>query len=196
MCPTVLGRVQTRTITMVGPAILALILSLVTGNPGWIVTIGIFLLLGVVLDIAFYPYVIKWQPPWLTGVLALGEFVLLFVLIKALNPGLPGFGDPNSILGVDDWKPIVLYWVSWVLVVGTRIVILPIASLTRLEDGGEFRSPGWSIPAELEPLPLIAAVDVAAGQGRLLREFSTLQERPSEAKPPLSAVHLKPPLPG
>jgi hypothetical protein len=193
MCPTALGRVQTRTVTMLGPAIVALILSLVTSNPGWIVTIGVFLLMGVTLDAALYPFLIKWQPPWLTGVLAVAEFVLLFVLLKALSPGSAGFGDPRSIVGADDWKPIVLYWVSWVIVVLTRIVILPISSLTRLEDGGEFRRPGWSIPVELEPIPLIAAAPPSTGGGGLLREFSTVHERPQTAEPPLSAVHATPP---
>ena len=67
MCPTVLGRVQTRLAILAGPALLGALLSLVSGNEGFVVLIGVYLLLGVALDTGFYPFVIRWQPPWLTA---------------------------------------------------------------------------------------------------------------------------------
>src|SRR5436305_15200269 len=108
MCPTNLGRVETRTAILIGPAIAGAILSLISGNEGFIVLIGVYLLMGVALDTTLYPLLIKWQPPWLTGVLALGEFVILYVLGQVLKVGLSPL------------EAILLYWVSWVVAVSTR----------------------------------------------------------------------------
>jgi hypothetical protein len=195
MCPTVLGRVQTRVAILVGPALLATLLSVVTRNEGWIVTIGIYLLMGVALDTAVYPYLIRWQPPWLTGLLAVGEFVILFVLVKALEPGHAPYGDPDHFLGADDWRPIVLYWVSWLIAIATKIVVLPLVSLSWIENGGEFRKVGWSVAPDYQPLPAVAAIDERPSEGTLAREFSSERTpTPAEAQlvRPLTGYHRIP----
>ena len=117
MCPTVVGRIETRVITLVGPVLLASLLSILFRDEGWIVTIGMYLVMGVTLDVLVYQWVIRWQPPWLTGVLAVSEFVLLFVLVKVFQPGQPGFGDPDPLPGSLDWHPVLLYWVSWCIAI-------------------------------------------------------------------------------
>jgi hypothetical protein len=175
MCPTHIGRVQTRVAILIGPAILATIISLITQNEGWIVTIGIYLLMGVALDLTVYAYFITWQPPWLTFVLAVGEFVILFVLLKILQPGDPPYGVPadEAIIGSADWRPIVLYWVSWVIAIWTKVVILPLVSLSWIENGGEFRQTGWSVAPDYKPLPIVVAAGPDADGGGLVREFSS-----------------------
>src|ERR671922_2354092 len=178
MCPTVLGRLETRVAILTGPAILGLILSLATGNPGWIVTIGILLLLGVALDTLLYAWLIRWQPPWLTGVLAVGEYVLLFVLLNVFRVPL------------GPWAATLFYWGSWALAILTRIVVLPLASLSWIENGGEFRAVGWSIPPEREPVPIIA-IPEPERLGALVREFSTEHAIPEEVRrlPSPSGAH-------
>jgi hypothetical protein len=182
MCPTPLGRIETRTFILIGPAILGAILSLVTGKAGFIVLIGVYLLMGVALDLVVYPLVIKWQPPWLTFVLGVVEFVLLYLLAQVLD------------LGLSHAQAVWFYWVSWLLSRATRIVVLPLLSLSYIENGNEFRATGWSVPPDQESLPLLALPQPHA-PGALLREFSTVNEVPRELHqvPSLSGVHPTPP---
>src|SRR5262249_13652979 len=125
MCPTVYGRVQTRWSILIMPAIVAAIISLITQNAGWIVVIGIYFVLGVTLDTVFYPFIIRWQPPWLTFTLAASEFVLVYLLAKVLKVTLTPV------------EAILLYWIAWCLAIWTKVVVLPLISLSWIEDAGE-----------------------------------------------------------
>ena len=170
MCPTPQGRVHTRVASMVLPGILGLILWLITSNPDWFVLIGVLLVLGVTLDSAIYVWAVKWQPPWMTGVLALWELGLLLILANLLK------------LDIGIVEGIIFYVGAWLLFVFTKIVLLPIFSLTYVESAGEFRTTEWSIPASKESLPLIAATGSGEGTpGTLLREASgvhAIQKQP------------------
>jgi hypothetical protein len=153
MCPTPLGRLHTRVaIIAFLPALLGLVVSLATQNPRWIALIGLYLLLGVSLDAVVYSWALRYQPPWMTFVLAVVEFGLLLALAKAANLGLPVL------------DALWLYWASWILAIWTKIALLPLLSLTYLESAGEFRHAQWSVPPAQVSLALIAAMPPAAPQ--------------------------------
>ncbi len=173
MCPTVYGRVQTRWAILILPAIIATIISLVTQNPGWIILIGIYFVIGVVLDTVFYPFIIRWQPPWLTFTLATGEFVIVYVVGKVLHVTLTPL------------EAILLYWLAWWMAIWTKVVILPLISLSWIEDAGEFRSTGWSVEPAFVPLPVTAfpAQPSTGGPPALARQFSSASiEIPEELR--------------
>jgi prepilin signal peptidase PulO-like enzyme (type II secretory pathway) len=182
MCPTVLGRVQTRWAVLIIPAIIAAIVSIATKNEGYIVLIGLYFLIGVALDTAFYPFVIRWQPPWLTFVLAVGEFVLVYLAAHYLKVGLT-----NA-------EAVIEYWVVWCIAISTKIVVLPLLSLSWIENAGEFRSTDWSVAPDYQPLAVTVFTPQAEGAGPppLARKFSAaVIEIPEELRraPSLSGVH-------
>jgi hypothetical protein len=178
MCPTPLGRVQTRVAIITLPALLGTALSLITGNPDWIVLIGVYLLLGVSLDSAVYSWVLRYQPPWMTGVLAIFEYGLLLILGNILELDL-------SVL-----EATYLYWASWILAISTKIVVLPILSLTYLESATEFRHAAWSIPPAQASTPVVAAQsDVVVVPGGVVEQASGVHAVPLERRPGLSGVH-------
>ena len=172
MCPTVLGRVQTRWAILIIPAIIAAIVSLITSNEGYIVLIGVYFVLGVALDTAFYPYIITWQPPWLTFVLAIGEFVLVYILAHVLKVGLTNV------------EAVVEFWVAWIIAIWTKVAILPLLSLSWIENAGEFRQTGWSVAPEYQPLAITVFTPPSEGSGPppLAREFSSVRELPAELR--------------
>ncbi len=162
MCPTRYGRVQTRWAILIMPAIIATIISLITQNPGWIILIGIYYVIGVALDVVFYPFIIRWQPPWLTFTLAAGEFAIVYVVAKVLYVGLTPL------------EAVLLYWIAWWVAIWTKVVILPLISLSWIEYAGEFRSTAWSVAPSFVPLPVTAFPEQVStgGPPPLARKFS------------------------
>ena len=167
MCPTTLGRMETRAAVVTGPVLLSLLLWLVTGSAAYTELIGLYLAQGLALDALFYPHVIRWQPPWLTAVLGVGEFVIVYVLAHAVR------------LDLANVDAVWFYWVSWTIAVSTRIVVLPLLRLTWLEDGGEFRQIHWTVaperdgqlPPSLTPPSGRPASGAAARSRQLAGEF-------------------------
>ena len=176
-----LGRVQTRWAILLLPALIATVISIATENEGWIVLIGVYFVLGVALDTGFYPLVIRWQPPWLTFALAVGEFVLVYILAHVLKVGLTNV------------EAVLLYWGAWVIAIWTKVVILPLVSLSWIEDAGEFRATSWSVAPEYVPLPVNVFTPPRNDSPvpALAREFSTIHEVPEELRrlPGPSGVH-------
>jgi hypothetical protein len=190
MCPTPIGRVHTRVATITLPALLGLLLSWITWEPDWIVVIGTYLVMGVTLDTLIYSWLLKYQAPWMTFVLALAEWGLLLVLVGLL-------GDASGALSnLTVLEASIFYWVSWVLAISTKIALLPIYSLTYLESAGEFRRTEWSIPPQQIAVPVLAsAAEAAAGPGPLVRAVSGVHARPLEPLPSPSGVHRVPAIP-
>jgi hypothetical protein len=140
-------------------------ISIVTANPSWIVLIGLYFLVGVALDTCFYPFIIRWQPPWLTFTLAVGEFILVYLAAKTLK----------GIHFESDLEPLLEYWIAWWIAIWTKVVILPLLSLTWIENAGEFRTTDWSITPEYQPLPVSVFVPQTPGSGPppVARKFSS-----------------------
>ena len=115
--------------------------------------------------------------------LGAGEFVIVYVLGRILEVPL------------EPVEAIVFYWVAWTMAVWTRIVILPIVSLTWIESGGEFRRTGWSHPAEHGAAAGVAALqDRPVGEGGLCASSPrcTRSRRSSPNLPAPSGVHQVP----
>ena len=185
MCPTPIGRIHTRVASIVlGPAVLGLILTLVTGHLDWIVLVGVYLLLGVFLDTAVYPWLLE-LPAALDDVRA-RRWSSTACCWRSRSCSRASRTSRCS-------RRRSSTGCCWVLAVWVKVVMLPILSLTYLESAGEFRRAQWSQPAEQVALPVLASVEEARrGPGKLLAEASGVHATPLQALPAPSGVHAVP----
>jgi hypothetical protein len=190
MCPTPTGRIHTRTATIFLPALLGLIISLITGHWDWLIIVGIYYVMGIFLDTAIYSWLFRFQPPWMTFVLGVAELGLLLVLAMGIAQTNDG-GLENVQVG----EAIIFYIACWILAIPiTKVVLLPLISLTYLESAGEIRRIEWSIPESQVPVPVgVSPEDEAkAGPGPLVREASGAHAAIPRRLPSPSAVHEAP----
>jgi hypothetical protein len=193
MCPTPTGRIHTRTATIFLPALFGLIVSLVTGHFDWLALIGIYYVMGIFLDTAVYSWLFRFQPPWMTFVLAIAELGLLLVLSQIIGNTADG-----GLTHVGIGEAIIFYWIAWILAIPiTKVVLLPLISLTYLESAAEIRRIEWSIPESQVPLPVLASgAEAKRGPGPVVREASGVHAKPLPQLPSPSGVHRLPPQPG
>jgi hypothetical protein len=193
MCPTPTGRIHTRTATILLPALFGLIVSLVTGHFDWLALIGIYYVMGIFLDTAVYSWLFHFQPPWMTFVLAIAELGLLLVLSQIIGNTADG-----GLTHVGIGEAIIFYWIAWILAIPiTKVVLLPLISLTYLESAAEIRRIEWSIPESQLPLPVLASgAEAKRGPGPVVREASGVHAKPLPQLPSPSGVHRLPPQPG
>ena len=185
MCPTPTGRIHTRTATILLPALFGLIVSLVSSDFGWLALIALYYVQGIFLDTCVYSWLFRFQPPWMTFVLAVAELGILLVVSQILGKNAGGFED------IAVGEAIIFYWIAWILAIPiTKVVLLPLISVTYLESAGEIRRIEWSIPESQVPLPVLASgAEAKRGPGPVVREASGVHAKPLPQLPSPSGVH-------
>lgn len=143
---TFAGRLQTRLLSLIGPAAYLGALALAARDGSYMWMFALMALLGLALDAGVYGWLLGYQPRWLTLLLSGLEFALLLGALQAL--ALPG-------QTVDGWRALGAYVPAWALAWLTMHVALPWAAPRWAEDGGELRPTGagalaWRGPGEQE----------------------------------------------
>lgn len=129
MCLTLPGRIQTRAVTLINVLILAILFASLTKNLGYFTMFFLMVVVALPLDLFVYSKLIQFQPRWLTILLGIGEFFILFLFAP----------QPVTLL-----QMAVFYIPAWLAGWLTMEILLPLAWPRWAEDGGEFRSLGKS----------------------------------------------------
>lgn len=128
---TFTGRIQTRLVSLVGPLLLAICLTVLHEDRDFWLLFGLMAVVGLLLDLGIYGWIIGYQPRWLTVVLGGLEFLLLKWIVEWPYP---------FEIRLHTKQALLFYSASWLLAWGTTQGVLPIFWPRWAEDGGEFRS--------------------------------------------------------
>jgi len=80
------------------------------------------------------------------------------------------------------------------MAITTKIVVLPLISLSWIENGRELRKVGWSVAPEFTSTHAVPDLQIAPTEGKLVREFTSTHAVPDlQIARPLIALHQTPP---
>jgi parallel beta helix pectate lyase-like protein len=145
MSYTLRGRVDSRLLAALGPALVAAVLALVL-HKWWPVELAALMVgVGLALDIAVYDRVLDYQPGWVALPLGVLELGIVMALAQATNVRAPLAAA------------IAFFAASWVLAQLLGLALFPWLRLSYADDGGELGRPGASAAAA------VAALFLAAG---------------------------------
>ncbi|MGH2447309.1 MAG: CRTAC1 family protein [Chloroflexota bacterium] len=125
MCFSLRGRIQTRLIALLWPAVLTLILVFATGEQRFFSMFLVMLVVGLDLEAFVYPRLFGYQAHWHTYLLGIGEFFLYLLIVRWLGGTLP----LASII----W----FYAAAWLGGQLIMNVLVPIVDPMWVEHGGE-----------------------------------------------------------
>lgn len=131
MCFTFIGRLHTRLALLVVPLLFTGMIVLLTGERAYFTLFGLMAVSGLALELGVYSWLIQYQPRWLTILLAVPEFLLVWWLMALFGPALAG---------VSNRQAIGLFAAAWLINWLTLQIVLPLLWPRWAEDSGEFRS--------------------------------------------------------
>jgi hypothetical protein len=130
MCYTLFGRLHTRCVSLVGPAVLAEAFALATDKPDYWMLFALMFVCGVTLDLFVYSWLIGYQPHWLTLSLAIIEFFVIKWVMEWPYP---------FEIRLHTRQALIFYTLAWGITWLTLRVVLPRMYPRWVEEAGEFR---------------------------------------------------------
>lgn len=132
MCLTFAGRLQTRSITLLGALLACGLAALGTGERDYLTLFGLTAVVGIVLDLICYGWLIGYQPGWLSLLLGAFEFMGIKWIVEWPYP---------FELRLHTRQALCVYLVGWTLSWCILHAILPRFHPRWVEDGGELWRP-------------------------------------------------------